>query len=159
MISWDNCQTFLGKLNDKFGARRGKFQLPTEAQWEYACRAGSTTRYCFGDDESNLDEYVWYRENSGETTHPVGGKKANAWGLYDMPGNVLVWCADWSDEGYYAKSPMDDPTGPTTGSGRVIRGCGWQRPAGWCRSAERCSRAPWGRFLDLGLRVLVPADK
>jgi len=88
-VSWDDCQKFLGKLNGKFGEGRGRFQLPTEAQWEYACRAGSRTRFCFGDGEDNLGEYAWFGNNSGiEGTHPVGKKKPNAWGLYDIHGNV-----------------------------------------------------------------------
>ena len=116
--------------------------MPTEAQWEYACRAGSTTRYCFGDDESGLGEYAWYGENSGDKTHPVGEKKPNAWGLYDMHGNVWEWCADWYDGGYYAQSPTDDPTGPATGSFRVVRGGGWHYAAGCCRSAYRHGTRP-----------------
>ncbi len=88
MVSWEDCQKFLGKLNAKSSSGTGKFQLPSEAQWEYACRAGSKTRYCFGDDETPLGDYAWYGKNSGNTTHPVGEKKPNAWGLYDMYGNV-----------------------------------------------------------------------
>ncbi len=88
MVSWDDCQQFLAKLNAKSGPGGGRFQLPNEAQWEYACRAGSTTRYCFGDDASGLRDYAWYSANSRDTTHPVGEKKPNAWGLYDMHGNV-----------------------------------------------------------------------
>ena len=83
-VRWEDCQQFLGKLNAKVGG--GKFQLPTEAQWEYACRAGSTTRYCFGDDESKFGEYAWYEMNSGNTTHPVGEKKPNGWGLMTSTG-------------------------------------------------------------------------
>ncbi|MGA2256022.1 MAG: formylglycine-generating enzyme family protein [Thermoguttaceae bacterium] len=160
MVTWNDCQKFLEKLNAKIGTQRGKFVLPTEAQWEYACRAGSTTRYCFGDDEAGLGEYAWYSANSDMKTHPVGEKKPNAWGLYDMHGNVWEWCADWHDGGYYANSPTDDPTGPATGSSRVFRGGGWHYPAGFCRSALRYRVGPENRSGFLGLRVSqVPADK
>ena len=94
-VSWEDCRGFVKKLNGKVGG--GTFPLPTEAQWEYACRAGSTTRYCFGDEESGLGEYAWYEANSDSKTHPVGGMKRNAWGLYDMHGNVWEWCQDWYD--------------------------------------------------------------
>ena len=158
-VSWDDCQQFLDKLNAKPRSGRGKFQLPTEAQWEYACRAGSKTRYCFGDEESGLGEYAWYNANSGNKTHPVGEKKPNAWGLYDMHGNVWEWCQDWYDGGYYAKSPMDDPAGPATGSDRVIRGGSWDGGARFCRSAYRYFDESGGRG-GLGFRAsLVPADK
>jgi len=159
-VNWHDCQQFLGKLNEKFGVGRGKFQLPTEAQWEYACRAGSTWQFSFGDDESRLDEYAWYRENSGGKPHPVGEKKPNAWGLYDMYGNVWEWCADWYDEGYYAKSPTDDPEGPSMGTARVNRGGGWRDSAGGCRSAIRSNVPPETRNSGLGFRVcLVLAEK
>jgi formylglycine-generating enzyme required for sulfatase activity len=150
--------------------------LPTEAQWEYACRAGSKTRYCFGDDEARLGDYAWYRENSGNTAHPVGEKKPNTWGLntahpvgekkpntwglYDMHGNVLEWCQDRYEGGYYAKSPMDDPTGPTGGSNRGYRGGSWDYAARYCRSAFRYGIFPERWYSVLGLRVSrVPADK
>ena len=147
-VSWNDCQQFLDKLNKRQGNPAGKFVLPTEAQWEYACRAGSTTRYCFGDDASKLDEYAWHGQNSGGKTHPVGEKKPNVWGLYDMHGNVWEWCQDWYDDDYYAKSPTDDPAGSATGSYRdptgpvtgpycVVRGGGWGFPAGGWRSASR----------------------
>ncbi|MGO8751876.1 MAG: formylglycine-generating enzyme family protein, partial [Thermoguttaceae bacterium] len=151
-VSWEDCQQFLGKLNAKSAAGGGKFQLPSEAQWEYACRAGSKTKYCFGDDKSKLGEYAWYDANSGNTTHPVGGKKPNAWGLYDMHGNVCEWCQDWWGRDYYAKSPADDPTGAATGSDRVFRGGGWGGPAWGCRSALRIHGEP-GLRAYLGLRV------
>ena len=158
MVSWDDCQQFLGKLNAKSAAGGGKFRLPSEAQWEYACRAGSTTRYCFGDDESKLGEYAWYYKNTGVETHPVGEKKPNGWGLYDMHGNVWEWCQDWYED--CKESPVDDPTGAATGSLRVFRGGGWAGPARGCRSAYRSAYVPGYRLSVLGLRVsLVPADK
>jgi formylglycine-generating enzyme required for sulfatase activity len=153
LVSWDDCQQFFDKLNAKSGPGGGKFQLPTEARWEYACQAGSTTRYCFGDDESGLGEYAWYSGNSGGKTHPVGEKKPNAWGLYDMHGNVCQWCADWYDAAYYAGSPTDDPTGPETGSARVIHGCCWYSYAPDCRSANRYFEPPGGRRDNVGFRV------
>ena len=137
---------------------RREVRIAHEAQWEYACRAGSKTRYCFGDDESKFGEYAWYVENSGIKTHPVGEKKPNAWGLYDMHGNVWEWCQDWNED--YKKSPVDDPSGPTEGSVRVFRGGSWYHVAKHCRSAIRLSHLPRYKYADLGLRVsLVPADK
>ena len=159
-VSWDDCQQFLGKLNAKPAAGAGKFQLPTEAQWEYACRAGSTTLYCFGDDTSGLGEYAWYNGNSDLKSHPVGEKKPNAWGSDDMQGNVWEWCQDWTDDGYSEKSPTDDSAGLATGPFHVARGGGWGVPAWFCRSANRLLSGPRYREDALGLRVsLVPADK
>ena len=159
-VSWDDCQQFLKKLNAKIGRQGGKLVLPTEAQWEYACRAGSTTRYCFGDHDSGLDEYAWYAANSAKKTHPVGLKKPNPWGLYDMQGNVREWCADWYAGGYYANSPTNDPTGPAEGSYRVERNGSWDSPADRCRSAARGSNKPESCSYELGFRVCeVPADK
>jgi formylglycine-generating enzyme required for sulfatase activity len=160
IVSWGGCQQFLGKLNAKSAAGVGKFQLPTEAQWEYACRAGSKTKYCFGDDASKLGEYAWYGQNSGKKTHPVGEKKPNAWGLYDMHGNVWEWCQDRWKDGYYKESPVDDPAGAATGSYRVFRGGTWFRPAEGCRSAGRDCRLSWPGDCILGFRVSrVLADK
>jgi formylglycine-generating enzyme required for sulfatase activity len=149
-VSWDDCQAFCAKLAASY---RGTFRPPTEAQWEYACRAGSTGKYCFGDNETQLGEYAWYSDNSGQKTHPVGEKKSNAWGLYDMHGNVWEWCQDWYDNGYYAGSPADDPPGPATGSDRVGRGGSWYFPAGRCRSADRFGFGPGYRIIHLGFRV------
>jgi len=156
-ITWDNCQEFLGELA-KISAQRGSFALPTEAQWEYACRAGSTTQYCFGDDETRLGDYAWYDANSDGKTHPVGQKKPNAFGLYDMHGNVWEWCEDWLD--VYEAKAVTNPTGPTTGAARVARGGGWCRSAHLCHSALRYYFMPsYGSSL-LGLRVcLIPANK
>ena len=159
-VGWDDCQGFLGKLNAKVGSDRGKFQLPSEAQWEYACRAGSTTRFCFGDDQSKLGDYAWYDRNSGNTTHPVGEKKPNGWGLYDIHGNVSEWCQDWHDSGYYVKSPIDDPTGAPAGSGRVFRGGSFYNPVSNCQSADRYYDAIGLGYIFVGFRVAqVPADK
>jgi len=160
MVSWDDCQKFLEKLNAKIGTQGGKFVLPSEAQWEYACRAGSTGKFCFGDDEKQLGEYAWYSANSAGKTHPVGEKKPNAWGLYDMHGNVSEWCADWYDDGYYGKSPADDPVGHGNASARVNRGGSLVSDAWSCRSACRHLDSPGARWGSVGFRVSrVPADK
>jgi len=161
-VSWGDCQLFLEKLNEKLGDARGSYRLPTEAQWEYACRAGSTGEWCFGDSEFGLDDYGWYEKNSEKKTHPVGEKKPNAWGLFDMHGNVWEWCADWFREDYYKTSPQNDPPGPSTpfGSFRVRRGGSWFNDAGNCRSADRHNLSPGIRSHDLGFRVsLALADK
>ncbi|MGD0900612.1 MAG: SUMF1/EgtB/PvdO family nonheme iron enzyme, partial [Thermoguttaceae bacterium] len=158
-VSWDDCQQFLKKLSEMAGDPRGSYRLPTEAQWEYACRAGSTGDWCFGSNEAELEDYAWYRQNSRGNTHPVGQKKPNGWRLYDMHGNVYEWCADWHDADYYKASPGSDPTGPLSGSGRVTRGGGWDSPFWWCRSWKRNTISPAGDR-HLGLRVsLVLADK
>lgn len=124
-VTWGDCQFFLKKLTEKGGDVRGSYRLPTEAQWEYACRAGSTGVWFFGDSEFELDDYGWYEKNSEKKTHPVGEKKPNGWGLDDVYGNVWEWCADWFGQDYYKSSPGSDPTGPPSGSYRVSRGGGW----------------------------------
>ena len=150
-VSWEDCKEFCTKLS----SQGLNVSLPTEAQWEYACRAGTTSAYA-----GNLDEMAWYSKNSGSTTHEVGQKKPNAWGLYDMHGNVWEWCSDWFDSGYYSKSPASDPTGPDTGSYRVFRGGGWDCVARNCRSALRFFNSPDFRSDGLGLRcLLVPEGK
>ena len=165
-VSWNDCQAFLVKLNAKTGEHGGKFVLPTEAQWEYACRAGSTSKFCFGDDADQLGEYAWYGKNSRGKLHPVGEKKPNTFGLYDMHGNAWEWCADKYGSDYYAKSPTDDPRGPTPGTarpaswGRVFRGGGCRYPAAACRSATRSGYEPGPDSFFLGFRVArVPTDK
>jgi formylglycine-generating enzyme required for sulfatase activity len=154
-VSWDDVQEFIWKLNEKEGT--GKYRLPTEAEWEYAARAGTTSTYSFGDDEGfwgfYARRYAWYGANSGETTHPVGQKKPNPWGLYDMHGNVWEWVQDWYGKEYYAGSPATDPRGPSLGSYRVIRGGGWNINAGYCRSAYRRNNTPDNRGNSLGFRL------
>jgi formylglycine-generating enzyme required for sulfatase activity len=150
---------FLKKLGQKCGIAEGSCRLPTEAQWEYACRAGSTGSYCFGDSEAEHDDYGWYLKNSEKKTHPVGRKKPNPWGLYDIHGNVWEWCSDWYDQDYYKTSPTSDPTGPPFGSRRVYRGGSAVDGARDYRSARRNSDTPGRRDYYLGFRVsLVLAD-
>ncbi len=149
-VSWGDCQQFMKEINRRVPA--GGFRLPTEAQWEYACRAGSTAAYCFGDGESRLDEYAWYDRNSGDTTHPVGEKKPNTWGLHDMHGNVWEWCRDWS--GAYSTGVQTDPTGAVSGSFRVLRGGCWIINARCCRSPNRGGNdSPVYRHGIIGFRL------
>ncbi len=135
------------------------FALPSEAQWEYACRAGTTTAYCFGNNAVMLAQYGWFKGNSLEQTHPVGQGRSNAFGLFDMHGNVWEWCSDWYGADYYGKSPPADPAGPPTGSHRVIRGGAAHELPGRCRAAFRRGDSPAFRGNYLGFRVaLVPVD-
>jgi formylglycine-generating enzyme required for sulfatase activity len=155
-VSWSDCRAFCRRLSEKTGRN---VRLPTEAKWEYACRAGGTGKYCFGDSEGELIAYGWFRKNSGHGTHPVGGKKPNAWGLHDMHGNVSEWCRDWYGEKYYQGSPDTDPKGPSTGQSRVLRGGSWANLAFDCRSANREARQPLPLFRPPynGFRVVVIA--
>ncbi len=118
------------------------YRLPTEAEWEYACRAGSTGKYSFGDDEKDLPRYAWLKPHSQGKTQPVGTKSANRWGLFDMHGNVWQWCNDWYGEDYYKDSPTRDPLGPATGKMRVLRGGAWDSTADKCRAAYRHKEFP-----------------
>ena len=129
------------------------YRLSTEAEWEYACRAESKTLYPFGDEAGKLGDHAWYNSNSGSETHAVGQKQANAWGLYDMLGNVWEWCADWYDAKYYGSSPSADPTGPPEASYRVVRGGGWDSDPEGCRPATRNRGALEYRSYNLGFRV------
>lgn len=153
-VSWNDATEFCRKLSQKSRIQVG---LPTEAEWEYACRAGSTTNYCFGDSDNQMGDYAWSRSNSGRKTHPVGQKKPNAWGLYDMYGNVWEWCQDWYDGGYYAKNHEGDPSGPQTGSDRVQRGGSWPDRASYCRVAGRAKLTPKFTGYNHGFRVVVSA--
>lgn len=142
-VSWDDVQEFLRVLNSKTG---GGWRLPTEAEWEYACRAGTS-----GDYAGDLNSMAWYGENSGGTTHAVGTKRPNGWGIYDMHGNVWEWCSDWY--GTYTRDDQTDPRGAASGSSRVYRGGGWCYPAASCRSAYRLRFDPSFRFDSLGFRL------
>ena len=132
------------------------YRLPTEAEWEYACRAGTTTRFCTGDSDSDLDRAGWFSSNSGRSTHAVGEKEANAWGLYDTHGNVFEWCWDWYSSGYYGTrpDPDTDPTGPSSGYKRSRRGGCWYGDALFSRSADRYGYRPHSSFYYLGFRVV-----
>ena len=165
-VRWDDAVEFCRRLSELPVERATKRQygLPTEAQWEYACRVGSRGRFCCSSDrgdipkeaaERDLSNYGWFNNNSGGRTHAAGERPANAWGLYDMHGNVWEWCQDCYDAGYYSRSPMDDPTGPPAGRGHVTRGGSWFDPPERCRSACRFNRWPWlgDCFFNLGFRV------
>jgi formylglycine-generating enzyme required for sulfatase activity len=129
------------------------YRLPTEAEWEYACRAGSKTAYSFGESSKSLGDYAWFDGNRNNQTHPVGEKKAKAWGVYDMHGNVWEWCSDrYSD---YPKGAVSDPVGQLEGSYRVSRGGSWNYEAAFCRSANRFRNSPSSRFNYYGFRVAL----
>lgn len=148
MVSWDDVQDFIIKLNQR--GDKITYNLPTEAQWEYAARAGSSSRYCFGDSENELENYAWYFNSSGEADS-VGQKLPNAWGLYDMYGLVSEWCQDWS--GDYPSDSVTDPTGPSTGSFRVTRGGNWGLEARYCRSASRSTWHADKGAIGIGFRL------
>ena len=136
-----------GKCNFKANG----YRLPTEAEWEYACRAGSDAAFSFGDDAGQLGEYAWFDGNSEQTTRPVGQRKPNRWGLYDMHGNVAEWCNDRYDPRYYRASLEEDPHGPKAGDDCVLRGGAWNSPADECRSAYREKHDPgFGKACFLG---------
>ncbi|MFC1634677.1 formylglycine-generating enzyme family protein [Planctomycetota bacterium] len=118
------------------------YRLPTEAEWEYACRAGTTRAYFFGDDPAKLKDYAWFEQNSGSKPRPVGQKRPNQWGLYDMHGNVWEWCNDFYKVDYYQESPEENPKGPKTSETKVVRGGAWKFRAESCRSGYRYNEAP-----------------
>ncbi|MFH1419300.1 MAG: SUMF1/EgtB/PvdO family nonheme iron enzyme [Planctomycetota bacterium] len=152
-VSWEDAKGFCETLSQKVD---WDIRLPTEAEWEYACRAGTQTRYSFGDDASLFDEYVWHEDNSNGRTHPVGRKKPNPWGLHDMHGNVQEWCADWADSDYYGQSPRADPPGPASARilVRVLRGGSWADSGELSLSSwARGSFWPRGRYHSWGFRV------
>jgi formylglycine-generating enzyme required for sulfatase activity len=118
------------------------YRLPTEAEWEYACRAGATTAYYFGENESKIGDYAWYDKNSGGHPRPVGQKKPNVWGLFDMAGNLWQWCNDFYQVDYYTQSPTQDPKGPDDGKTKVVRGGAWRFSADNCRAGYRYNESP-----------------
>ncbi len=152
-VSWSAAQEFCRRLSEKTGKI---VRLPTEAEWEYACRAGTVTRFFFGDDPEyfELPDYAWFDQNSGAKTHAVGQKKPNPWGLYDICGNVWEWCSDYYMASY-ADAGSDDPEGPASGQYRVLRGGCWDRKAAYCRSAARYWFHPDIQLNWIGFRVVV----
>ena len=167
LVDWLEAAEFCRRLSalPEERASGHVYRLPTEAEWEYACRAGTTTRYCFGDDQRELNDYAWFKINAGNSPptlwHTTSGpnavcqKRPNAWGLYDMHGNVFEWCADWYAPDYYRHSPLNDPTGPSSGECRVLRGCASDAGPATARSADRGGAAPGTGSADRGFRVVM----
>jgi formylglycine-generating enzyme required for sulfatase activity len=159
-VSWNDAVAYCKKLSEKEGKT---YRLPTEAQWEYACRAGTKTTWSFGNDEKALGDYAWYDKNAWDIdekyAHQVGLKKPNAFGLYDMHGNVWEWCHDYYGEDYYKQSPKKDPTGPASGSSRVLRGGSWWFDhARYARSALRSGLVAAYRYSLCGFRLVRELD-
>lgn len=151
-VSWDDCQKFISKLNSLTGQN---FRLPTEAEWEFAARGGNNSNHYQYSGSNELGDVAWYYGNSGRKTHAVATKQPNELGLYDMSGNVWEWCSDWY--GNYSSSSQTNPTGPSVGFCRVLRGGSWGCNAWFCRSSYRFSNAPGSSYSSFGLRlVLVP---
>ncbi|MDR2745191.1 MAG: formylglycine-generating enzyme family protein [Desulfovibrio sp.] len=162
-VSWDDVQEFIRRLNAKEGTNR--YRLPTEAEWEYAARGGTNTKFFFMKDPKTweeatgqLDAYAWFNKNSGNTTHPVGQKKPNPYGLHDVYGNVWEWVQDW----YAEKLPQDreitDYRGPANGTSRVSRGGGWYCDAEYCRSGNRYGLRPGSRYRSMGFRLALSPE-
>jgi formylglycine-generating enzyme required for sulfatase activity len=156
-VSWNDAQEFIRRLNQKEGHDR--YRLPTEAEWEYAARAGTTTAYSFGDDDKDLARFAWYGEDfASGSSHPVGQKKPNPWGLYDVHGNVWEWVQDRYGERIYSASPSVDPPGPQTGSGHVVRGGSWHQTATSWRSAFRREYDADYRGISIGFRLVLSQE-
>jgi formylglycine-generating enzyme required for sulfatase activity len=157
-VSWNDAVEFCRRLSELPAEKAAgrSYRLPTEAEWERACRGGSADIFAFGNDAALLGEYAWYESNGGGQTHPVGQKRPNAFGIYDMHGNAWEWCADWYVE--HSSRPVVDPTGPANGTDRVYRGGSWNYAASYCRSANRTSTGPNFEgfdFLSISFRVVM----
>ena len=150
-VDLDGIKRFIKRLNEKEGG--DYYRLPTEAEWEYAARAGSNSMYYFGDNKDDLPQYAWFDYNSNEQTHPVAQKKPNQWGLYDMHGNTWEWLQDWFSREYYQESPINDPKGPSSGSLYSARGGCWDNNARSLRSAYRIHVWPDHRGRSLSFRL------
>jgi formylglycine-generating enzyme required for sulfatase activity len=150
MVSWNEIQEFIQRLNAKEG--RARYRLPTEAEWEYAARAGSAAHYSFGGDDKQLEQYGWYVKNAGGHTQPVGQRQPNAWGLHDMNGNVWEWVQD--RYGLYTPAAATDPQGPEKGVLRVLRGGAWNQAPIHCRASARLYGAPQARNVHIGFRLV-----
>ncbi len=153
-VTWDEAFEFCRRLSY---ATSRIYRLPTEAEWEFACRAGMQTQFNYGDEEEFIVQYAWCLTNSGNHTHPVGEKKPNGWGLYDMHGNVWEWCHDWYGANYYQHSPSVNPFGPAKGTSRVLRGGSWYSLPNYCRNAGRSNHQPDLRDPLVGFRVVCEA--
>ncbi len=149
-VSWNDCQTFINRLNSYTGRN---FRLPTEAEWEFAARGGNYSRRYKYSGSNDIGDVAWNTDNSGDRTHPVGTKRPNELGLYDMSGNVFEWCSDWY--GTYSSYSQTNPTGATSGSGRVNRGGSWIFDAWYCRASIRFGHAPGFSSSNLGLRLVL----
>jgi len=149
-VSWNDAQEFLRKMNSRDGKQ---YRLPTEAEWEYAARSGGKLeKYAGFSDIAELESYAWYDKNAGGSTHPVGEKKPNGLGLYDMTGNVFEWVHDW--KGNYSSSPRDNPQGPASGSYRALRGGSWNYIPRLLRATARNLHPPDSRLSSYGFRVV-----
>jgi len=173
-VTWYDALEFCRRLGDREGLH---YRLPSEAEWEYACRAGSNTDYFFGNSPYALESYCWYGANSGRRpapfgeiglwilngwegrSHPIGRKKPNPWGLRDIYGNVWEWCSDWFGQDHYERSPVRDPRGPRMGEQRVVRGGSWSSGPAACSSWARGSASPFVPSAGIGFRVVLEAER
>lgn len=154
-VDWNDATEFCRRLGELPSEKKAgnRYRLPTEAEWEYGCRAGSMSSFCCGDDEEGLEDYAWFNKNAARSTHPVGQKKPNAWNLHDTHGNVMEWCSDFY--GNYPSDSATDPRGPESGEKRTLRGGGWFFVPLYARSSHRDAYAPTARYVGLGFRLVA----